>query len=71
MARMRVRPSAPGTKAYTTETVWCKRVSRRGMTADRGRILLGTLKTILRDEDDRITRTTTEIAPGVRRRAAR
>ncbi len=71
MSRMRVRPSAPGTKALSLDSIWCRRVSRKGDTVDHSRILLGTLRTILRDEDgERIARDTTQIAPGVRRRAA-
>lgn len=68
--RMRVKPSAPGTRANSLDTVWCRRVPKKGPTVDQDRILRGTLKAILKDEPGRITRETVEIAPGVRRRRA-
>lgn len=69
MARMHVKPSATGTRAHTLESVWCRRVSRKGPTVDQSRILLGTLRDMLRGDDGRIVRETVEVAPGVRRRA--
>ena len=66
MSRMRVRPHAPGTSAHTLESVWCRRVSRKSATVDQSRILLGTLKAILKGEREPLP---SEIAPGVRKRA--
>ena len=66
--RMRVKPHAPGTSAHTLESMWCRRVSRKGATVDQSRILLGTLRDILKGERAPLP---AEIAPGVRRRVSR
>jgi hypothetical protein len=68
MSKMTCKAPARGTRANTLESVWCRRVSRKATTEDNARILLGTLRAILKDDPDRIVRDTMEIALGVRRR---
>ena len=67
--QMRVRPHAPGTGAYSLDSIWCRRVPRQRYSKATVVLVAEKLRAALVGAP-RPMRPSVAIAPGVRRRAA-